>query len=147
MQNRCKRRIVVGWNLAKASRLLGRRVLLRVGTADEPEDRWYLPRNAEHSEILACGRGLGFADLVAAEMISKRVDDAPRRVWVNRDQRVAIERRDLRWLRSTRRRRLSVDDSRDRREYARPHILVESPDVQFYDSFVWNDVLLVSCLQ
>ena len=68
---------------------LASRVFLRVGAADEPEDRWRLPRSAEYSEILARGGRLGFADSVAAEMRPERVDDALRRVRIVGDERVA----------------------------------------------------------
>src|SRR5256885_12740408 len=100
MQNRCKSRIVVCRNLASTPRLLGLRVLLRVGAADEPEDRRRLPRGAEHSEVLARRGGLGFADSVATEILPESVDDSLCRVRIVGDQRVAIQGRDLRRLRT-----------------------------------------------
>ena len=70
-------------------------VLLRVGAADEPEDRWRLPRSTEYSEILTRGGRFRFADSVAAEMLPERVDNSLCGVRIVGDERVAAQRRDL----------------------------------------------------
>src|SRR5688572_6100816 len=139
--------MVVGRKLANASRLLGFRVLLRVGSADEPEDRWRLPGSTEDSEVLARRGRLGFADSITAEVRPEGVDNSLCRVWIVGHQRVAAQRDDLWRSRSARRRGFSVHNPRNRREYARPYIFIERAHVQLDDRLVRNDVLLVPGLQ
>src|ERR1700737_903256 len=122
-------------------------VSFRIGAADEPENRWYVPFGTERPEVLA-GRGRPrFPDSLGAEMSSERVDSPLAGPPVFYIERITIQRRDLWLARGTGGRRLGIDDPLDRIQYARPYAGVESPHVQFDDGLVRNDVFFRSRLQ
>ena len=106
-----------------------------------------MPLRAERAEVLARGSGSRLVYPRSGEMITERVDDASTRVGIVRDERVPIERRDLRRLGRTRRGGLGVDDALDRREHALAHTLVERTHVHLDDRLVGNYVLLGACLK
>ena len=72
------------------------RIDVRIGAADEPEDRGRMPLNAERPEILAGGGGIGLPYAIGGKICLERVENAARRIGIVRDERVAIDRRDLR---------------------------------------------------
>src|SRR5689334_20874519 len=96
VNNRREQRAVVDGELIEPARLLGLRVDVGVGPADEPEHGRNVPLGPERSEVLARRRGPGLPDALGGEVAAKRIGDAPGRIRVIHVQGVLIELRDLR---------------------------------------------------
>jgi len=82
---RRKARIVVGQDFVESACLLGFRVAVGVGAADEPRHGGRVPFRAERSEILAGWRQSGLAYSVVGKMPAERVGDAPQRILAKLD--------------------------------------------------------------
>src|SRR5438874_13133381 len=92
MHNGRKFRTVVHRKFVDFVRLLGLRVRLRIGAADEPEDRWHVPLGSERSEILAGGSRPRFPDSLRSEMSAKSICHSPCGILVVHVEGVLIDR-------------------------------------------------------
>src|SRR5512135_1156740 len=129
MENGREFRTVVYWKFVYLVRLFGLRVSLRIGPADEPEDRGHVPFGSEGPEIFACRSRPRFPDALRSEMPAKSLCHPLGGILVVHVERVLIDRGDFRRPRRPRCRRLSVCNPLYRGQHALAHAGVEGPDI------------------
>ena len=138
---------MVGRQFVDAIRGFCLRVDIRIGAAHEPEHRRHAPLRTERAEILARRRGAGFVDTPGRKVLAEGFRDALARGGIVDGKRVAVQRRDLRFPRCTRRFGFGIDDALDRGQHALAHALVEGAHVELDDGFVRDHVFLGAGLQ
>jgi hypothetical protein len=68
MQHGCETGVVIRRQLANPSGLFRLRIDLGIGAADEPEDGWRMPLNAERPEVFAGRSGIGLPYAIGGKM-------------------------------------------------------------------------------
>src|SRR5690606_15381804 len=142
VQHRRECRAVIDRQLIQPAFCLGAGPGLWIGTANEPVHGGCLPGCAEAAKILARRCRPGMADPLRGEMATKRLGDTVAGGFVIDVQRVAIERRDLRFAWRSRCFGLGIDDAFYRGQHMFTHAGIKGTHVELDNGLIRDDVFL-----